>query len=97
MPIEEYADYVELEHPEDQTYLDETAEKLGFAAASLFNALAQNIRFKHDSVIYIIDPFKDNLMFHCVLNNSPLSVLASKGWMSWRMKFAGAGIPKKQS
>ena len=88
--LQEYSDYYELQHGDN---FEAVAEKLGFAAGSLFNGLATHALRKYGWGVSIVDPLTNNMKFTCVSNAGP-SVADPMGdlmgWMSFRLQF-GAG------
>ena len=88
--LQEYSDYYELQHGDN---FEAVAEKLGFAAGSLFNGLATHAMRKYGWGVSIVDPLTNNMKFTCVSNAGP-SVADPMGdlmgWMSFRLQF-GAG------
>ena len=88
--LQEYSDYCDLQHWDN---FEAVAEKLGFAAGSLFNGLATHAMRKYGWGVSIVDPLTNNMKFTCVSNAGP-SVADPMGdlmvRMSIRLQF-GAG------
>jgi hypothetical protein len=86
--LEEYSDWYELQIGDN---MEEVAQKLGFAAGSVFNALVNNAMRKHGWGVTVVDPLVKNLKFTCVVNdgptiNDPTGMIP--GWLAFRFYFA---------
>lgn len=85
--LQEYSDYCDLQHWDN---FEAVAEKLGFAAGSLFNGLATHAMRKYGWGVSIVDPLTNNMKFTCVVNAGPSIADPTgdlMGWMSFRLQF----------